>query len=90
MKPPKNVEKFYAIFPGNGHHVLRIAMNKKKNWKEIPRDQAFSGRCNFIWKPTNFNYKMYCQIDNILHKGLLAQEKAFVLQQQIHYGFNNL
>ena len=24
---------------------------------------------------TNFNYKMYCQIDTILHKSLLAQEK---------------
>ena len=29
---------------------------------------------------TNFNYKMYCQIDQILHKGLLAQEKALQVQ----------
>lgn len=65
-------------------------MNKKRNWRELPREQAFSGRCNFIWKPTNFNYKMYCQIDQILHKGLLAQEKALQIQQQLHYGLNSL
>jgi hypothetical protein len=41
----------------------------------MPKEQAFSGRCNFIWKPTNFNYKQYCQIDSILHHGLLAQER---------------
>lgn len=80
MKPLRQIEKFFAIFPGNGYYIIRAAMNRKKNWKEVHRDQAFSGRCNFIWKPTNFNYKMYCQIDQILHKGLLAQERALQIQ----------
>jgi hypothetical protein len=38
-------------------------MQKKKGWKELPKEMAFSGKCNFIWRPTNFNYKEYCQID---------------------------
>ncbi len=63
LKPKKQVEKFYCIFPGNGLYILRAAMQKKKGWKELPKEMAFSGKCNFIWRPTNFNYKEYCQID---------------------------
>ena len=33
---------------------------------------------------------MYCQIDQILHRGLLAQERALQVQQQLHYGLNSL
>lgn len=47
----------YSIFPGNGPQVIRDAMNKRSGWKEIPKEQAFE-KANFIWKPTNFNYKV--------------------------------
>lgn len=57
------IEKYFCIFPGNGHQIIREALYKKRGWKEISVQQAFSGRCNFIWKPVNFTYKMYCEID---------------------------
>lgn len=51
-------------------------MNRKPGWKEVPVAQAFFGRCNFVWRPTNFTYKMYCQVDQLLHKAYVAQDRA--------------
>lgn len=58
-----NYERFFCIYPGNGHNIIRAALVKKRGWKELPVQQAFSAKCNFVWKPTNFTYKMFCQID---------------------------
>jgi hypothetical protein len=60
MLPKKRILKYFCIFPGNGHNILRAAMHNKKDWKEISKDEAFSGKCNFIWRPTNFNHNMFC------------------------------
>ncbi len=47
----------FAVFPGNGPQVIRDALAKRGCWKEISKDDAFD-KANFIWKPTNFNFKV--------------------------------
>jgi len=32
-------------------------------------------RVNLVWKPTNFNYKMYCAVDSALHKSYQLYDK---------------
>ena len=58
-----NYERYFCIYPGNGHNIIREALLRKRGWKELPVQQAFTNKCNLIWKPTNFSYKMFCQID---------------------------
>lgn len=68
MGEPQNKEnRLYAIFPGNGYEDLKRAMSKKKNWVEIPATDAFTRRCNFVWKPVNFNNQQYRSIDRLQH-----------------------
>ena len=56
-------DKYFYVFPGNGHNLIKQALFRKPGWREIKSEMVFSGKCNFVWKPTNFNYKMQCQID---------------------------
>jgi len=63
---------YYTVFPGNGPQIIRDAMTRRSSgritWKEMTPDQVlFSNdqQINFIWKPTNFNYKLYSIIDKI-------------------------
>jgi hypothetical protein len=42
--------------------------NGRINWKEVPKDNVMFTNdqiINFIWKPTNFDYKLYSIIDNV-------------------------
>jgi len=32
-------------------------MIRRGGWREIPKEEAFE-KANFIWKPTNFNYRV--------------------------------
>lgn len=80
------MQKFYVILSGNGYNDLQRAMSRKKNWVELPAKQAFAGRCNFIWKPVNFDYQQYCLIDKYHHQALLAQQKANLKRHQFQYG----
>ncbi len=41
-------------------------------WKEISKDAVTYNTdqsINFIWKPTNFNYKLYSVIDKVNEEG---------------------
>ena len=64
---------YYTVFPGNGPQVIRDAMARRSNgkvqWKEVSKDAMMwtpDQIVNFIWKPTNYNFKMYSIIDKIL------------------------
>ena len=63
---------WYCIFPGNGYNIIKSAIDTMPNWHEIKKEDVFlpvnCNKINFIWKPTNFNPKMYGIIDNILYK----------------------
>ena len=85
VAPP--AEKFYCIFPGNGYKLIRDAMAKKEGWTEIKKEDVWSmasqAKINFIWKPTNFNYKMFCNIDNILHRSQILYQKEKILDREL-------
>ena len=67
-------ERFYCIFPGNGYNIIKGVLSQREGWTEIRKEDVWSNvnqnRINFIWKPTNFSYQMFCNIDNVLHKSL--------------------
>jgi hypothetical protein len=65
----------YSVFPGNGPQVIRDAMARRSNgkiiWKEVSKDQVtYSNdqQINFIWKPNQFNFKLYSVIDRVLNE----------------------
>lgn len=73
-QPPSPTQTlYYTVFPGNGPSVIRDALarrsaNGKVVWKEVPKDAVMfqsDQQINFIWKPTNFNYKLYSLIDKV-------------------------
>eukprot|EP00347_Sterkiella_histriomuscorum_P014075 403362257 len=53
-------------------------MQRKGNWKEVAKEEAFE-KANFIWKPTNFNYKMYTKIDQIQKDSQSDRHDKFVV-----------
>jgi hypothetical protein len=62
-------ERYFCIFGCNGDQIIRKELAKKPNWRELPAEKAFMGRCNFIWRPCNFSYKKYSKIDCLLYQG---------------------
>ena len=67
-----NTTLYYTVFPGNGPQIIRDAMARRSTggvkWKEVGKDAVMftsDQPINFIWKPTNFNYKLYSIIDKI-------------------------
>ena len=44
--------------------------NGRVQWKEVSKDAVTYNtdqQINFIWKPTNFNFKLYSVIDKVLN-----------------------
>jgi hypothetical protein len=71
---PRTSYLYYTVFPGNGPQVIRDAMARRCNarvqWKEVSKDAVTYNtdqQINFIWKPTNFNFKLYSVIDKVLN-----------------------
>jgi hypothetical protein len=66
-----NKEKYFCIYPSNGYHIIRAAMQKKPGWVEVRKDDVWrlinQQRINFIWKPCNYNYKVSILSDFIFY-----------------------
>jgi hypothetical protein len=49
---------------GNGYNIIKNSLLLKPGWKEVKKDELWNKMMgpyhsvNFIWKPTNFNYKV--------------------------------
>lgn len=50
--------------------MIKSVMNARAGWQEISKEDVWNRdnitKINFVWKPCNFNYKMYTEIDNKL------------------------
>ena len=83
----KPVEKYFCVFPGNGYKLIKEAIAKKDGWIEIKKEDIWNhysmNKINFIWKPCCFNYKMFCNIDNILHRSQILYQREKTLEREL-------
>lgn len=79
--------RYYCIFSGNGYNLIKGVMNQREGWKEIPKEEVWQphnlSKINFIWKPTNFNFKMYTEIDNKLFESAKYFQKSKSFDQEL-------
>lgn len=77
---PRKEVNYYCILPGNGYSIIKGVMDEKQGWEEIKQDELWLpqniNKISFIWKPCNFNHKMYGIIDQVIASRQLTPNKS--------------